>query len=162
MERRRNFGLGSVVSIILGLLFALSFVVGGLFFRSLTQPLEGGVVVEGTVVVSSERQRSGQSVEVLAVEFVDPATGSTHEVIDYLTAAEGGGVGDTRDVSLMPGQPRTARILGGSILWLSLVGVGVAAAVAVVIAIWWSSKPTKLTKPPTGPAMALPEGSRIV
>ena len=155
MASRRNFGLGSIVSIIFGLLLAAGLVTGGLFMRSFTQPIDGGVVVPGRAVVIVEQRNDGGSVEVPYIEFVDPVTASTHRMLDYMTA-----VGDESiEVSLLPGDPSSARLIGGSELWLSLVALGLAALVAVVGAVWWSSKPT--SKQPQGMAMALPEDQLV-
>lgn len=117
----------------------------GLLLQSGTGALDGGETVQGVVVdVQSEMTLAtsgspSRRVYRPVVEFVDPGTG----LVDRVTAAVSGGsepkLGSERDVSVRPGYPGGAVVLGGGWIAWVLFGIGgfvLAFGALILFAVW--------------------------
>ena len=126
-------GIRLVLTTSLFLVFGGVFLGVGLYTRSLTIPLDDGVIVSGTVVEIDESTDSdGDRTYASVVEYVDPATGQAHRVRSLISTSSRPDLGGGREVSLRPGDPSSARVLdhqwfswifiivGGSIMLLGL------------------------------------------
>jgi hypothetical protein len=110
--RTRSVAAGALVKM-LGVAFAAIFLVAGLWARSATQPLDDGVVVEGVVIEVDVRTDSdGDRTYAPIVDYVDPATGLTHRVTGSVSTSSRPAVGSIEEVSLRPGEPESARVVG--------------------------------------------------
>ncbi len=119
--------VGRVVGSFFVLLFSAVFLIGGLWIRSTTQPLDDGVIVVGTVVDIDERVDSdGSRTYAPVVEFVDPGTNATHRVEATVATSSRPTLGSPKDVSLRPGDPSSARVVGPAWFPWLFIGVGVA------------------------------------
>lgn len=97
----------------LGVAFGVIFLIGGLWTRSATQPLDDGVVVDGTVVdVDTRTDSDGDRTYAPIVDYVDPATGETHRITGSVSTSSRPSIGSTEEVSLRPGEPESARVVG--------------------------------------------------
>ncbi len=109
-------------------------------------PIENGVTVVGTVADTEFVERaigtgSGTRTEWVAldvIQFNDPETGMTHLVTGY-DAEDPPAFGASREVSLLPGAPETARVLldpspTAGLVLLSLAGL------VLLFALWRVAK----------------------
>ena len=132
MTRTRSL-LGGALATMFVLAFGAAFLIGGLWARSTTQPLDDGIVVEGVVVdVDARTDSDGDRVYAPVVSFVDPATGLTHRVTGSISTSSRPTIGSIEDVSLRPGQPESARVVGPAWFPWIFIGVGSAAILAVL------------------------------
>lgn len=125
--------LGSALATMLGLAFGAAFLMGGLWARSTTQPLDDGVVVQGTVVEVDVRTDSdGDRTYAPVVDYTDPATGQTHRVTGLVSTSSRPEIGSAEEVSLRPGEPSSARVVGPAWFPWIFIGVGSTAVLAVL------------------------------
>jgi hypothetical protein len=131
--QRNRSRLGSVVGALIGLVLGAAFLGAGLWARSSTRPLDDGVIVVGTVVDIDERTDSdGDRTYAPIVDYVDPATGRTHRLAGVVATGSRPQLGSSRDVSLRPGDPGSARVVGPA--WFPWIFIGVGAGALSVTA----------------------------
>lgn len=124
--------LGGVVGAVLGVLFGAAFVVGGLWARSITQPLDDGVVVMGEVVDIDVRTDSdGDTTYAPVVDYVDPATGIVHRLTGSVSSSSRPPLGSSQEVSLRPGEPESARVVGPA--WFPWIFIAVGGAIVCAV-----------------------------
>lgn len=130
---RNRSKLGGVVAALVGIVLGVAFLGAGLWVRSSTQPLADGVIVVGTVVDIDERTDSdGDRTYAAIVDYVDPATGQTHRLAAVVSTGSRPQLGSRRDVSLRPGEPDSARVVGPA--WFPWIFIGVGAGALMVAA----------------------------
>lgn len=131
MTRTRSL-LGGALATMLGVAFGAIFLIGGFWVRSTTQPLDDGVVVEGTVVdVDTRTDSDGDRTYAPVVDYIDPATGLTHRITGSVSTSSRPTVGSTEEVSLRPGEPETARVVGPA--WFPWIFIGVGGTVLLAV-----------------------------
>lgn len=132
MTRTRSL-LGGALASMLVLAFGAIFLIGGLWARSTTQPLDDGVIVEGTVVdVDSRTDTDGDRTYAPIVDYVDPATGQTHRIAGSVSTSSRPTIGSIEEVSLRPGEPESARVVGPAWFPWIFIAIGGTAILAVL------------------------------
>ncbi len=123
--------MGRLMTILFGVMFGGVFLVAGLWIRSATQPLDDGVIVVGVVVDVDRRTDSdGDSTYSPIVDYVDPATGITHRIQGSVSSSSRPNIGSSKDVSLLPGDPSSARVVGP--VWFPWIFIVIGVATPVV------------------------------
>lgn len=131
MTRTRSLFGGALVAV-LGLTFGAAFLVGGLWARSATQPLDDGVIVEGIVVdVDTRTDSDGDRTYAPVVDYVDPATGQIHRLTGSVSTSSRPSIGSSEDVSLRPGEPESARVVGPA--WFPWIFIGVGSTIVAAV-----------------------------
>ncbi len=116
---------------IFGLAFGSIFLSAGLFAWSSIKAHDDGVIVVGrTVDVVS----AGDETYAPVVEFIDPATGQTHTVERQVSSSSRPAIGDSWDVSVVPGDPLDARVLGRWDWVFAGIFIGIGGVVLALVA----------------------------
>ena len=127
---------GVLIAAIAGLVLGSIFVAVGLWVRSSTQPINGGVVVAAEVVDVSQRTDSdGDTMYTPIVNYVDPSTGQSHQLAGSVSSSSRPTVGEQKEVSLIPGDPTSARVLGPTWFPWIFIAVGVAAILVTITSV---------------------------
>lgn len=143
--------IGKIIGLLTLLLIVaagVGLVVVGVVVRSDTQAVDGGQTVQGRVVsVAAEADRSAMGVEGVSyrptVEFVDPGTGQSGRVVAVVASGGSPAIGSVRDVSVLPGDPSSAVVLGDSATGWYFIGIGIFAlafALGIVLLSVWVSR----------------------
>ena len=150
--------LGGVIGAVIGLVFGGAFLAAGLWVRATTQPLDDGVIVTARVVDVDVRQDSdGDTTYAPVVDYVDPATGVTHRLTGSVSTSSRPTIGSSEEVSLRPGDPSSARVVGPA--WFHWIFIAVGGTIVVIVlsavvkSLFGSSAaPASATEDPVGPA----------
>lgn len=119
----------------IGLAFGLIFLSVGLLAWSSTKPHDDGVIVPGRTVDVVARFNDGDRTFAPVVEFTDPATGQTHTVERQVSSSSRPAVGDVWDVSVVPGDPLDARVVGRWDWVFAGIFVGIGGVALILVAV---------------------------
>jgi len=154
MSDRTRSRLSIVAFALLGVAFGAAFFGAGLWARSSTQPLAGGVIVLAEVVdISVGSNNDGDTMYTPVVSYIDPATGETHRLTGSVSSSSRPSLGSVEEVSIVPGDPETARVVGPAWFpWIFILVGGLVMLGSVLGAAKALSLP--LTDPADQPGMS--------
>lgn len=132
MASRKGSRVSAVIVVLFGLIFGGIFVGVGFWVLSSTQPLEDGVIVPAEVVdIEIGSDSDGDTTYSPVVEYADPATGELHRLTGSVASSSRPALGTFEEVSLIPGDPSTARVIGPA--WIPWIFIAVGGLVLAAI-----------------------------
>ena len=129
-DERQLMSVGTMFRALISFLFSIIF--GGVFFGAgwfawqAQSPEDGDIIVEGVIVDLRELPSDdGSSTYRAVVDYIDPASGTTHRAVDAVGRHPAPTIGSARDVAFDPANPAEGKVLGRPYLGGALMGIGV-------------------------------------